>query len=293
MDPRAVDEFVQAANVPGGSLAEPALLIARVAYPRLDPSRWLAELEEMGQTARAHIEVGIGGDPPRRARVRAVAEFLFGQLGFVGNREQYDDPRNSLLNDVLSRRTGIPITLAVVFMEVARRAGLDLEGVNFPGHFLLRCPPDPSDPADEQPILLDPFHGGAVLSESDCLRLLRSHVGPDTLLVHDRMLATAGKRDILLRMLLNLKRAYVRLRSLPQARAVTELLVALDPAALTELRDRGLLASHLRDYASALRDLETWLRLARIDEDNEEDRTARDQVWDHVKMLRRRLASMN
>lgn len=293
MDSQAVEEFVQAANAPGTSLAEPALLLARVAYPQLDPSRWLAELEEMGRTARAHIEVGIGGAPPRRARVRAIAEFLFGQLGFVGNREQYDDPRNSLLNDVLSRRTGIPITLAVVFMEVAGRAGLDLEGVNFPGHFLLRCPPDPSDPAEEQPILLDPFHGGAVLSGSDCLRLLRGGADPDARVVHDRMLETADRRDILLRMLMNLKRAYLRVRSMPQARAVTELLVALDPGALTELRDRGLLASHLRDYASGLRDLETWLRLARIDEDNEEDRAARTQVWDHVKTLRRRLASMN
>jgi regulator of sirC expression with transglutaminase-like and TPR domain len=105
------------------------------------------------------------------------------------------------------------------------------------------------------------------------------------------MLRTAGKRDILLRMLLNLKRAYVRLRSFPQAHAVTELLVAMDPAALTELRDRGLLASQLREYASALHDLETWLRLAPAAGDADPDE--RQQVWDHVKDLRRRLASLN
>jgi regulator of sirC expression with transglutaminase-like and TPR domain len=104
------------------------------------------------------------------------------------------------------------------------------------------------------------------------------------------MLRAAGKRDILLRMLLNLKRAYVRLRSFPQAHAVTELLVAMDPSAVTELRDRGLLASQLREYAAALRDLETWLRLAPA---SEADQDERKQVWDHVKDLRRRLASLN
>ena len=103
------------------------------------------------------------------------------------------------------------------------------------------------------------------------MRLLRMHLGADAML-EPGMLRAAGKRDILLRMLLNLKRAYVRLRSLAQAHAVTELLVALDPAALNELRDRGLLASQLHDYASALRDLETWLRLAPAGEEERDER---------------------
>jgi regulator of sirC expression with transglutaminase-like and TPR domain len=104
------------------------------------------------------------------------------------------------------------------------------------------------------------------------------------------MLQTAGKRDVLVRMLLNLKRAYVRLRSFPQAHAVTELLVAFDPAALTELRDRGLLASQMNQHAAALRDLETWLQLAPAADD---DRDERKQIWDHIKDLRRRMASLN
>ena len=289
MRDQLVDEFVDAARLPGDDLAGPALLLARIAYPRLEPDQWLVRIDEMGRAARARVRAAAGTG--RRERLRVITHFVFGQLGFIGNHDQYDDPRNSFLNDVIARRKGIPITLAVVFMEVARRADLKVEGVNFPGHFLLRCPADPSDREDGRAILIDPFHHGAVLDDIDCRRLLRRHAGEEALL-DSRALATAGKREILLRMLLNLKRAYVRLHSFPQARDVTELLVALDPTALTELRDRGLLASHLRQYAAALRDLETWLKLSPQTGD-EDVREARTQVWDHVKDLRRRLASLN
>lgn len=289
MKASAVDEFVAAARSPDDNLSHCALLIARVAYPSLDPAPYLDDLNRMGATALAHVEIGLGGCPPRRKRLRIVTDFLYGQLGFVGNQEHYDDPRNSLLNDVLSRRTGIPITLALVLLDVARAAGLHVEGVNFPGHFLVRCLPDTGDSDETTPLLVDPFHSGSILTDAECARLLRSHLGVEAML-EPGMMRTAGKRDVLLRMLLNLKRAYVRLRSFPQAHAVTELLVAFDPAALTELRDRGLIASQMNQYASALRDLETWLRLAPGAED---DRDERKQIWDHIKDLRRRMASFN
>ncbi len=289
MKAHLVDEFVNQATTPEDNLPHCALLMARVAYPELDPSPFLHQLQQMGATARDHVEIGLGGSPPRRTRLRIVTEFVYGQLGFVGNQEQYDDPRNSLLNDVLSRRMGIPITLALVFIDVARRAGLAVEGVNFPGHFLVRSLPDADEHADGMPLLVDPFHAGALLTDAECVRLLRSNLGVEAML-EPGMLRTASKRDILLRMLLNLKRAYVRLRSFSQAHAVTELLVALDPAALTELRDRGLLASQLQDYASALRDLESWLRMAPATGGEHDDRK---QVWDHIKDLRRRMASLN
>jgi regulator of sirC expression with transglutaminase-like and TPR domain len=287
---RFVDEFVNAARSPDDNLPLCALLMARVAYPELNPEPCLALLERMGTTAREHLEIGLGGAPPRRTRLRVVTEFVYGQLGFTGNAEHYEDPRNSLLNDVIARRTGIPITLALVFIAVGRRAGLHVEGVNFPGHFLVRCHPDADDERDREPLLIDPFHGGATLSDVECTRLLRRHLGEDAS-VGPELLRRAGKHDVLMRMLLNLKRAYVRLRSFERAHAVTDLVVALDPAALTELRDRGLLASQMREYAAALNDLETWLRLSpATGEEAGEDRT---QVWDHVKDLRRRLASLN
>jgi len=290
MRPGLVDDFLREVGSPDDSSVRAALTLAQVAYPRLETGYWVAELDALGSTARQHLELGVGGHPPRRTRLRVISEFFFGQLGFTGNREHYEDPRNSFLNDVIARRMGIPISLAVVFIEVARRAGLVVEGVNFPGHFLMRCPPDPREPEDPDTLIVDPFHGGAVLSEDDCLRLLRTHAGAETLL-EPGMLQSAGKRAIVLRMLLNLKRAFVRVRSFQQARDVAELLVALDPAALTELRDRGLLASHLRDYASALGDLELWLQ--RADGQDEASRTEIKEVWDHVKALRRRLASLN
>jgi regulator of sirC expression with transglutaminase-like and TPR domain len=287
MNARLVDEFLIAVNAPEERPARAALVAARIAYPTLDPSAWLAELDVYGDAARQHLELGVGGNPPTRTRLRVISEFFFGQLGFVGNREQYEDPRNSFLNDVIARRTGIPITLAIVFMEIAGRAGLTVDGVNFPGHFLMRCPePDGPEPAA---LIVDPFNGGAVLSDTDCLRLLKTHAGADALL-EPGMLQPAGKQAILLRVLLNLKRAFVRMRSFDYARDVSELLVALDPAALTELRDRGLLASHLRDYSSALRDLEMWLAATAAQGDEVAEVK---EVWDHVKALRKRLASLN
>jgi len=287
MNPRLVDEFLAAVNTTDESPARAALVAARVAYPKLDPTAWLAELDVYGDAARQHLELGVGGNPPTRTRLRVVSEFFFGQLGFVGNRERYEDPRNSFLNDVIARRTGIPITLAIVFMEIAARAGLTIDGVNFPGHFLMRCPePDRPEPTA---LIVDPFNGGAVLSDADCLRLLKTHAGAEAML-EPGMLQPAGKQAILLRVLLNLKRAFVRMRSFDYARDVSELLVALDPSALTELRDRGLLASHLRDYSSALRDLEAWLAATAAQGDEVAEVK---EVWDHVKALRKRMASLN
>jgi regulator of sirC expression with transglutaminase-like and TPR domain len=243
--------------------------------------------------------------------VRALNEFLYDEQGFSGNRDHYDDPRNSFLSDVIARRTGIPITLAVVYLEVARRAGLSVSGVNFPGHFLLRTGTARSDLADSEGdvLIIDPFHGGALLSEMDCRQLLRQHVGDEA--AFDRtLLAPATRHDIIVRMLVNLKRLYVRMRSFPQARFIADLLLAVDPSAISELRDRGLLAYHLEDFAGALRDLEEYLRLVprraaadaeehdALGDDGAEGENAPEddeatQVWEHVKTLRRRVAGFN
>jgi hypothetical protein len=139
----------------------------------------------------------------------ALNDYLFKELRFVGNDVQYEDPRNSFLNEVLDRRTGIPITLALMYMEVARRAGLHVEGINFPGHFLLRCPARRGTPYSED-LIIDAFHGGALLSEDACRELLRRHAG-DEAVFESHLLRHATKPQILARMLLNLKRVYVRM----------------------------------------------------------------------------------
>ena len=287
MHPRAREDFLQAALAPDRSLADAALRIARVEHASFDPAPYVAMLDEMGRAARQRVQTAERQTPAHTARIVALTDYVYGALGFSGDRERYEDPRNSFLHDVLERRSGIPITLAVVLLEVGRRAGVELEGVNFPGHFLVRAPAA----GDGQDLLIDPFHDGALVSEPDCEQLLRTHVGDEAVLSRD-MFATAGKRQILVRMLLNLKRAYVRMRSFPQARAVTDLLTVLDASSITELRDRGLLAYHLEDFAAALGDLQQYLQLADAPSDDEE-RKERQQIWEHVKTLRRRIASFN
>ena len=293
-------DLERALNASGAELGPAALTIARIEYPALDVQRYLDRLDEMGARASRRLE---GATLSSSDTIATLNEYLYEEEGFGGNRDQYDDPRNSFLNEVLDRRTGIPITLAVVYLEVARRAGLSITGVNFPGHFLLRAPGGLA--GDD--LIIDPFHGGALLSEFDCRQLLRNHVGDEA--AFDRsLLAPATRHDIVVRMLVNLKRLYVRMRSFPQARFVSTLLLTADPSAVHELRDRGLLAYHLEDFSSALRDLEEYLRLSPghpteelefdiADEGAEsEERQAEDdttRVLDHVKALRRRVAGFN
>jgi len=269
-------------------LAPGALLIATIEYPRLDRSRYLALLDELGAEALERVARSAGADGPVHARVEAINGLLYGERGFRGNRDHYSDVRNSCLNQVLDLRTGIPITLAVVYMEVARRAGLRTDGINFPGHFLVRAYQD-ADAADG--LVVDPYHDGTILTEQDCRELLARH-GDDMAFTPD-LLAAATKRQVLVRMLVNLKRLYVRNRSFPQARLVTHTLLELSPSSLQELRDRGLLSYHLQDYASALRDLEEYLRLVALTDKSDDAREETTQVWDHVKSLRRRVASFN
>ena len=291
LSPDVIREFTAVATSPDPGLAEPALLIARLGYPRLDPTPCMARLDEMGAAAAKRLSAS---DMLTAARgpIDTLNKYLFEDQGFAGNTANYDDPRNSFLNQVLERRTGIPITLALVYIEVARRAGVRLDGVNFPGHFLLRFPLDPKDDGNhDSAIFIDPLHEGAVLSETDCRALLRKHA--DTTAFEPRLLSPATKQQILVRMLVNLKRIYVRMRSFPQGRAITELLLAINPSALSELRDRGLFAYHLNDHTAALRDLESYLKFSSHGDDSEESRDERSEIWGHVKALRRRVASLN
>ena len=290
-------DLERALNSAGSDLLPAALAIGRVEYPSLDTGPYLAAIDQMGSNAAARLR-GVTGGPA--AAIAALNEYLYEEEGFSGNRDSYDDPRNSLLNEVIDRRIGIPISLAVVYMEVAARAGLRVIGVNFPGHFLLRA--GGGMPGED--LIIDPFHGGALLSEFDCRQMLRTHVGDDAAF-DASLLAPATRHDIIVRMLVNLKRLYVKMRSFPQARFVSTLLLSVDPSGFGELRDRGLLAYHLEDFSSALKDLEEYLRLAPHDTDSSDDGDTADEteeageadespsVINHVKALRRRVAGFN
>lgn len=301
--PRVTEDLLRAINERGEALAPAAFAIAGVEYPTLDTAPYLQRLERMGEAAAGRLQRHQGSGP--HALIATLNAYLYEELGFSGNRQHYDDPRNSFLNEVFDRRTGIPISLAVVYLEIGRRAGLRLEGVNFPGHFLVRAPAEPMGADDD--LIIDPFHSGALLSEVDCRHLLRQHVGEEA--AFDRgLLSTATRQQIVVRMLVNLKRLYVRMRSFPQARAIADLLLAVDPSALSELRDRGLLAYHMEDFAAALKDLETYLRLMprenpdaeagvidhHAEPDGDEEQVSESaRIWEHVKTLRRRVAGFN
>ena len=285
-----VDEFTRVASSSDAELATSVLLIARLGYPRLDPAPYLAKLDKMGEAVAKRLSKTDGHGTPHGS-IDLLNQYLFHDQGFTGNTKDYEDPRNSFFNQVLERRTGIPITLALVYIEVARRAGVRVDGVNFPGHFLLRFPLG-AEHGHDSAVFVDPFRRGAVMSETDCRSLLRERTG-DAIEFQPQMLAPATKQQILARVLVNLKRIYVGMRSFPQGFALTELLLALDPSALNELRDRGLLAYQLNDFAAALRDLEAYLRFASSGNPREGDDSDRSEIWTHVKALRKRVASLN
>lgn len=281
-----------ATSLDEGDLVAGALCLPLVEYPEVDAPSVLQRLTRLGAVATSRME-RLGASPAPHAQVEMLNTLLFDEEGFRGNDDRYEDPRNSFLNDVVERRTGLPIALAVLYMDVARRAGIPIEGVNFPGHFLVRYRTSAHHPEHPRELIVDPFHDGAQLSESDLRALLQRHAGEEA--AYDRrLLVPATRAQILTRMAVNLKRLYVGMRSFPQARAVTDLLLALDPLSLNELRDRGLLGYHLRDFTSALRDLETYLQaVARAGPPAEDQRDEIQQIWEHVKTLRRRVAGFN
>lgn len=268
-------------------LAAAALVVARIEDRALDPSATVRQLDRWAALAQDQLNRLPGADASLRARLEILNRVLYVDAGLDGNRAHYNDFRNSLFNLVVERRLGIPISLALVYMEVARRCGIEMFGVSFPGHFLVRVPDDAG--RDDDAVILDPFNGGREMNESDCLDLLQRHLG-DNAQFELGLLRPCSGRQMLARMLNNLKRVYIELRSFPQAHLATDLLLTVEPTFGSELRDRGLIAYHLDHYAAALRDLEQYMRLRNW---SDADRDEHQHVREHVKTLRAKLAGLN
>ena len=228
-------------------LARCALIVGRIIEPDLDPQPFLAELDQMGAAMAARLPSPAGG---AGALVEAVAG-LFREEGWSGDEEDYYNPANSYLHQVLQRRRGIPITLSLLYLEVARRAGLTVQGVGAPGHFLVKFRDGDRDR------FLDPYHGGVEVSGEALRARLRPWADASGRSL-EPLLVGVTKRQMLARILANLKGAYLRQRDYPGALAATEHLLAMSPWALEEMRDRGFLHSKLRHYDSALADLEAY-----------------------------------
>jgi regulator of sirC expression with transglutaminase-like and TPR domain len=208
-------------------LAELALLVARDEYPDLDIEASLSELAGMAHEAKAHMRGGL------KARVEGLCRYLFHEMGFRGNTQEYYDPRNSYLNQVLERRTGIPISLCAVAMAVGQRAGLPIFGVGLPGHFIVKAV------ADGREVLFDPFHGGRLLSVADCEHLVYQVTG-ETVPATPMILAPVPVSVILVRMLNNLKGIYLRDGDLRRGIRTLERLRQIRPSEPIYQRDLGV-----------------------------------------------------
>jgi regulator of sirC expression with transglutaminase-like and TPR domain len=256
-------------------LAEAALLVAAEEYVELDVRAYLARLDEMGFALRQRLD-----EEPRPERaVMALNRYMFQELGFRGNSAEYYDARNSYLNEVIDRRTGIPITLSTVYMEVARRGGLEVDGVGLPGHFVVRVQ------TPLRPLIVDPFHGGTLLTEKDCQERLDRIFG-GKLKLEPRMLRPCRRKEMLERILRNLKAIYLRDQDVDRALRVVDLIVRIQPGSAEDLRDRGVLYASLDCYGLAARDLESYLALAPGTKDAEE-------LAARVVTLRRRASRLN
>jgi len=239
-------------------LARACLMIAEDAYPGLDIDGYLGEIERFAVRLRGRLPPGESAEE----RIVALNRFLFDELGFTGNADHSYAPRNSYLNEVLDRRTGIPITLSVLYMEIGRRIGLPLEGVSFPGHFLVRLP------MRGAMLVLDPFSGGEALSEADLRERLQRVIPegatggvPVAELPLDSFLEPASKRQILARLLRNLKGIYLGADRPQRLLDVLNRTLVVTPEAHGELRERGMLYQRMEAYRAALRDLQDYTAL--------------------------------
>ena len=258
-------------------LAEAALLIATHAYPDLDVAHHLARIEELAKT----LELRIQPDSGHSQRILALNQFLFAELGFAANEGDYYDPRNSCLNEVLERRVGIPITLSLLYMEVGVRIGLPLHGVNFPGHFLVKCA------LPEGAVVLDPYIGGISLGVADLQKRLRKvHGGEVSRAIVAGMLGAAGKKEIILRLLRNLKAVYLRNQQFDRALPILDWIIATVPDQSSELRDRGMVYQELECSRAALGDLERYLELSPGCDD-------RDEICSRIVELQQHAARLN
>ena len=239
-------------------LALAALLIAAEEYPQLLPEPYLRRLDVLAERVRDRLDL----ETASLVVLQEVSRVLFAEEGYRGNSEAYYDPRNSFLNDVLDRRRGVPLTLSLLYLEVGWRLGLPLQGVNFPGHFLVRYD------GEAVKLLIDPFQDGTVRFE-DAAQELLDRVYGGTVSLQPSYLRPAGRKDILVRLLSNLKGIYLNIRDDRRALAATERILLVRPDAAEEVRDRGMLLARLGFADEALQELRDYLSRAPSAEDAE------------------------
>ncbi len=229
-------------------LAKAALTLAQDEYPALNVKPYLDQINALAR--RVSERISVGRDPI--ATVAALNGVLFEEEDFKGNAEEYYDPRNSFLNEVLDRRMGIPITLSLLYLEVARRADIPMVGIGLPGHFIVGLI------SPGRTIYVDPFHQGQLMTVKECAARV-SKIFDGQMAFTPEHLEPVDKRGILFRLLTNLKNIYMESRSFAKGHAVIDKMVLLAPQEWAQVRDRGLVRYHLKHYQPALTDLELYL----------------------------------
>jgi regulator of sirC expression with transglutaminase-like and TPR domain len=252
-------------------LARAALAIASDDYPTLDVTAYVSKIDTLAD----EVTERIGHAANVYRSIAGLNDVLFQHHGYRGNRSEYFDPKNSFLNEVMERKKGIPITLSVLYMEVGQRIGLRLHGVGFPGHFLVKYFDD------EKEIVIDPFNSGEVHSTESLENLLRRLFGRKIAL-YPGLLEPMTKKQILRRMLNNLKSIYLHANFWLKALSIIERLLILEPGSVNDLRDRGAVFLKLECFGQALADFETYLR---ISPDSEDALAVKEQVVNLTKQV--------
>lgn len=257
-------------------LLRAALTVARTEYPALDLESYVARVDALAEQVGRHVR--DVGDTAQT--IYALNRVLFHEEGLRGNREDYYDPRNSFVNDVLDRRLGIPISLALVYMEVARRVGFPLFGVGMPGHFLLK-----HYDIEGRQVLIDAFNGGNILSMKDCQRRL-NEIYAGQVPFQPEFLMSVSRRQMLTRILNNLKTGYLTSRNFRKALPIVDLVLVIYPRSPEDVKQRALLRYSLGQMRGAAEDLEVYLKMS-------PDASDADEIRQTALSIRRTLATMN
>jgi regulator of sirC expression with transglutaminase-like and TPR domain len=279
-------ETLAAGNDASIDLAQAALLIASIEYPDLDMTCYLNQLDALARRVRMLLELPeeeLPAQPDPLPTLHAINHVLFTEEHFHGNQTDYMNPENSFFNCVLEQHTGIPITLSLLYIEVARRVGLQIDGIGLPYHFMVRCR------VPEHLIYIDPFEEGIFLSEEECRERIRAMTGHSTegkSKLHAHWFTPVSARQFLYRMLNNLKQIYLHSDDYTRVLTISNLMVILMPRIASERKDRGLIHLELKHYARAMHDLMAYLELAPKAKD-------RYEILNQVKSIRQIMSMLN
>jgi len=257
-------------------LAAAALAFARTEYPKLDVPHYLGRLDSLARRVRGQMR----SNPTAREVIALLNRVLFEEEGLRGNRDDYYDARNSFLNDVLDRKLGIPITLSVIYMDVARRVGFPIAGTGMPGHFLLKH----YDVMSGE-MVIDPFNRGRIVSNAQCQQRL-NEIYSGEIELKPEFLQPVTHREILTRMLNNLRQIYFTQQNFPKGLVVLDLLLSIPPRSPELLRERGLVRLNLEQFLGAAQDFGAYLQL-------QPEAPDADDVRETLDMLRQLLARLN